>query len=241
MLASLDVSMIRAWKATTVVERSPTQRLLVLGSSQPESIVSEGARRDRDLLVVRRRGGGGAVAIDPSSTIWIDVWIPRGSPSFDVDVIRSLERVGDLTLEAFRSLGITDLRRAERREVSVGDVACFSAIGHGEILDRSGAKVLGVTAWRCREGALFQTASYLRRETAMLVASLDLDASHRAALREELDRTTGLLPEALGAHAQTPELAVQRGLLARSMASVLTGPWGDRAEVARLPEVLAER
>jgi hypothetical protein len=56
-----------------------------------------------------------------------------------------------------------------------GSLVCFSGRGPGEVFHR-GRKVTGVSQWRSREGALFQTCLYTHWDPAPLLDLLDLGA-----------------------------------------------------------------
>jgi lipoate-protein ligase A len=66
-----------------------------------------------------------------------------------------------------------------------GALVCFSGRGPGELL-RDGRKVMGVSQWRSREGALFHTCAYTRWDPGPLVDLFDLAPVVRRALRSDL-------------------------------------------------------
>ena len=84
-----------------------------------------------------------------------------------------------------------------------------------------------------------QTASYLSRETNLLVGALDLDVDQRSSLTEHLDRSTGLLPEVLRSHAERSDITAVRERIARSILSVLAEQRREATQVLQSPEVLA--
>lgn len=95
----------------------------------------------------------------PDESVWIDLWIPTQSSLADRDVGGALERAGAIFKSALSQLGADHLEIAGKPTDSRGAVICFDKLGAGE-LTHEGAKLLGLAAWRCREGTLFQTAAY---------------------------------------------------------------------------------
>ncbi len=62
-----------------------------------------------------------------------------------------------------------------------GDLVCFAGRGPGEVF-HAGRKVVGLSQWRAREGALFSSCAYRRWDPAPLLELLRLDAAPRAEL-----------------------------------------------------------
>src|ERR1700758_2167931 len=85
---------------------SPT---LVLGSSQPEppSVSTRAPLSSAGgLALARRSSGGGAVLVAAGAQAWVDVWLPRGDPLWDDDVLRSSLWLGSAWRTALRTLGL---------------------------------------------------------------------------------------------------------------------------------------
>jgi lipoate-protein ligase A len=175
------VSRLRARTDVVVIERLLTAPLLVLGSTQTASLASD----LRSVDLVRRRGGGGAVMLIPSDVIWIDLWLPAASQRSD-DVRALLGDAGAHFESALAALGVEGLEPWHQEHASERAVACFAGLGHGELVDSSSRKFLGLTAWRCRDGALVQAALYRRRDTSLLTL-LELDEIVRRRLEVVLD------------------------------------------------------
>ena len=191
----LDVDDVRRRTMATVILRRPTCDLVVLGSSQPSDLVIA------EVMTVRRRGGGGAVLIAPTETVWIDLWVPAMSPLAESDVRHALLKAGAAFKTALEGAGAEGLEIIETAQSGRGPAICFDALGYGE-LALEGAKLLGLSAWRCRQGLLFQTAMYLREvpDIGPLVASLDRSTATSVVPLAELGLggTTGrVLAEAL--------------------------------------------
>ena len=55
-----------------------------------------------------------------------------------------------------------------------GDLVCFAGRGPGEVF-HGARKVVGLSQWRAREGALFSSCAYLRWDPAPLLALIHLD------------------------------------------------------------------
>jgi lipoate-protein ligase A len=65
-------------------------------------------------------------------------------------------------------------------------LACFAGVGPGEVLDGSGAKVVGISQRRSRYGALFQCSCLLHWGAGELVALLALSPEERLAASSDL-------------------------------------------------------
>ncbi len=161
--------MFRSRPRTAVVQ-TVDRPTVVLGSSQPPTVVEPGIGGPR---VVRRRSGGGAVWMAPGDPVWLDVWLPRGDPLWTDDVIAAPGWFGAAWASALRSLGSPPLAVHEGPSVTAAwsDLVCFAGVGPGEVVS-GGRKVVGISQWRSREGALFSSACYRRWQPAPLVAAL---------------------------------------------------------------------
>lgn len=148
---------------------------LVLGSTQPWVDTS-------DVPVVRRRSGGGAVLLDPSSVVWIDVVLPTGDPRWDADVGRAFLWLGDVWVAA---LGGPPARRHPGPMVRspFSDLVCFAGLGPGEVTV-DGRKVVGISQRRTREAALFQCAALLRWDYSGIASLLDVPPADMADLAD---------------------------------------------------------
>jgi lipoate-protein ligase A len=187
--AFFDVDPWRPVTRRTVVVRHPSAPVLVLGSSQPATTVDVERARAAGVAVTRRRSGGGAVLVAPGDPVWIDVWLPRGDPLWDDDVIRAGAWLGRCWMSALGRLGVVDLTVHGGRS-SGGPwsrVACFAGLGPGEVAAR-GRKLVGVAQWRSRQGALFHSVVYRRWQPAALVDLLALSPARRRDLAAVLGR-----------------------------------------------------
>jgi lipoate---protein ligase len=154
---------------------------VVLGSTQRADVVDLGRATRSGVDVVHRSSGGGAVMVEPTAQVWIDVWVPRDDPLWDDDVIGSSLWLGRTWVRALERLGADRLAvhegRATRTEWS--DVVCFAGIGPGEVTTAN-AKVVGVAQRRTRHGARVHSMAALAWEPASLLALLSLgpDRAH---------------------------------------------------------------
>lgn len=168
---------------------------LVLGSTQATEFVGRAAMRERGVELARRRGGGGAVYLGPGEQLWLDAWIPRDDPLWSVDVSAAAAWVGAWWLAALAGVGLGEqgfeVHVGRSVPGDLGDLVCFAGRGPGEVF-RGARKVVGLSQWRAREGALFSSCAYLRWDPVPLLALLDVDE----VAREELARD--LVPMALG-------------------------------------------
>lgn len=161
---------------------------LVLGSTQPTELVDVAALRERQVELARRRGGGGAVYLGPGEQLWVDVWVPRDDPLWLPDVSAAAEWVGAWWMEALAGSGQHGFHVHRGRSVpgAFGDLVCFAGRGPGEVFCGS-AKVVGLSQWRAREGALFSSCAYLRWDPVPLLALVDVaDDRGRVVLAQDL-------------------------------------------------------
>jgi lipoate-protein ligase A len=168
-------------RSAWVVE--PTRPAVVLGSTQPRSLV----RADAPVDVVRRRSGGGAVLVEPGGLVWVDVLVPAGDRRWQPDVGRAFAWLGHAWAGALADAGVpgAEVHEGPLRETPWSRAVCFAGLGPGEVTV-DGAKVVGVCQRRARAGALFQCAALLRWEPADLVALLDLPPSAAATAATDL-------------------------------------------------------
>jgi lipoate-protein ligase A len=145
---------------------------LVLGSTQPESVVVGDAA---GIDVVRRRSGGGAVLVEPDRVAWIDVAIGRDDPLWDDDVGVAFHWLGRVWAGALEALGLRGpvVHTGALVRTALSDLVCFAGLGPGEVTV-DGAKVVGMAQRRTRAGALFQCAVPLVWDPARLAALLGL-------------------------------------------------------------------
>jgi lipoate-protein ligase A len=159
-----------------------TRPALVLGSAQPRATVDVAACEAAGVEVVYRRSGGGAVLLVPGEVVWFDVLVPRGHPRWNDDIGRAAWWVGEAVRSATgRDDAVVHTGPLVRTEWS--SAVCFAGLGPGE-LTVGGAKLLGVSQRRTREGTRLQCALYRRWDPATLVGLL---APPRPPLADLLD------------------------------------------------------
>lgn len=144
-----------------------SQKAMVLGSRQNESLLN-GELCSRDgIEVVRRRSGGGIVFLAPGEHVWLDVVVPRGDVLWSDDVARASWWLGDVWVQTLRSFGMNDVsvHRETLSSDAWGDVLCFAGVGPGEVVrrnDESLSKLVGISQRRTRDYARFQCTIYTR-------------------------------------------------------------------------------
>jgi lipoate-protein ligase A len=168
-----DVERFRSEPHRLAVVQAAARPTLVLGSTQSPDVVSDAAASGAGVAVERRRGGGGAVLLQPGDHLWLDAWIPRTDPLWLMDVAVAAEWVGAWWAAALHECGIDGLRvhTGKSEPGPLGDLVCFAGHGPGEVFAGS-RKVVGLSQWRAREGALFSSCVYARWEPAPLAALL---------------------------------------------------------------------
>jgi hypothetical protein len=172
--ALLDVDGIRSLAVSTlgVLRASP---MVVLGSTQRVEDLDTTALARDGVTVRRRRGGGGAVLLRPPDC-WIELWLPATSSAERGDVRSTAYRVGEWWQVALRSLGVAcDVHHGAVVGAVQGAVACFAGLGPGE-LSSEGRKLVGLSQWRAREGALVSSV-IAARSPSDLTAYLSSDAA----------------------------------------------------------------
>jgi lipoate-protein ligase A len=190
----VDVERFRSEPRRVVVAREVTRPTLVLGSTQRDDIVGVAALR-RGVDVVHRRGGGGAVYLGPGTgfQLWLDAWIPRDDPLWMPDVSLAAEWVGKWWISALAALvggapeppGL-EVHRGRLVPGAFGNLVCFAGRGPGEVLHH-GRKLVGVSQWRARQGALFSSCAYWRWDPAPLLELLEPAPDDRARLVASLE------------------------------------------------------
>jgi lipoate-protein ligase A len=188
------VEEFRVLETRHALMRKVSHPTLVLGSTQRVEIVDAQRASERGAEVVRRRGGGGAVLLRPGDHLWIDAWIPRGDPLWEADVGGAAAWVGRWWISALAAFGDCECVVHEGPAVpgEHGALVCFSGKGPGEVFHRE-RKVMGVSQWRGKEGALFHTCAYTRWDPLPLVELLHLDGvSQEELLRSVAGAATGL-------------------------------------------------
>jgi lipoate-protein ligase A len=221
-----DVEQFRHETQRLAVARLVTVPTLVLGSTQPTDVIDADAMRAHGVELARRRGGGGAVYLGPDQQLWLDAWIPRDDPLWLRDVSAAAEWVGAWWTSALAGMGQRglDVHRGRSVPGDLGDLVCFAGRGPGEVFAGT-RKVVGLSQWRAREGALFSSCAYLRWDPASLLALLDVDREDRPGLARRVEHLAAGLTEL------EPPLADVDGVRSRLLESLpsfsVTGPPGQ--------------
>lgn len=122
--------------------------------------------------------------------LWVDAWIPQDDVLWAHDVSVAAEWVGRWWIDALAAVGVGDgaaahsalsVHRGRSVPGSLGDLVCFAGRGPGEVFldDR---KVVGLSQWRSREGALFSSCAYLEWDPGPLLELLSFDDATRSEL-----------------------------------------------------------
>lgn len=145
----------------------PDEPVVVLGSTQPESVVRPGVRW------ARRRSGGGAVLVEPGGLVWVDVFVPAGDPLWDDDVGRAFLWLGRAWADAIGQGAV--VHEGPLVATRWSPLVCFAGLGPGEVTV-GGRKVVGLCQRRTRAGALFQCAALLEWRPDRLLQRLTVGA-----------------------------------------------------------------
>lgn len=164
-----------------------TAAALVLGSTQARAGDGLPPLGPSRLSVARRRGGGGAVLVGPGAQVWVDVWVPRAHPRWEVDVVRAAWWVGEAWACSLRALGVpgVTVHRGPSRPGARPDV-CFADIGPGEVTGGAPPrKVVGISQHRRRAGARLSSVAPVRWDPEGTVGALtDVDLVAGAAAQQ---------------------------------------------------------
>lgn len=165
----------------------PTEPALVLGSSQPASHVDRVACDAAGVEVVRRRSGGGAVLLEPSAVLWVDVLIPSDDLLWHPDVGVAFHWLGITWAEALDDVGIrAAVHHGPLVRTRWSSHVCFAGLGPGEVTDPSGRKLVGMAQRRTRAGARFQCAVAAKWAPDALVPLLAVEPAERALMAADL-------------------------------------------------------
>ena len=127
------------------------------------------------------------VALARGDPLWFDTWIPRDDPLWVADVSVAAEWVGAWWADALGQLGARGLTVHAGRSVpgDLGELVCFAGRGPGEVFDGA-RKVVGLSQWRSREGALFSSCAYVAWDPMPLLELMNIDEYSRAELAPQL-------------------------------------------------------
>jgi len=185
-----------------------TEPTVVLGSTQPESIVDAAAARAAGLAVARRRSGGGAVLLVPGESLWVDVVLPPTDALWVDDVGRAFHWLGEAWVAALAEAGVVgQVHRGGLCTTEWSRLVCFGGLGSGEVTSvaHPERKIVGMAQRRGRDGARFQCTVHRRWDPARLVGVLALDPGERARAISALD--------AVVAEVETPATTLVHALL----------------------------
>jgi len=144
-----------------------TQKAMVLGSRQDESLLNAELCNRDEIEIVRRRSGGGIVFLAPGEHVWLDVVIPRGDVLWNDDVAKASWWLGDVWVQTLNALGENNVsvHHESLSSDAWGDLLCFAGVGPGEVARQSAeslSKFVGISQRRTRDYARFQCTIYTK-------------------------------------------------------------------------------
>lgn len=168
-----DLGPNEAWFVETIREA------VVLGSRQDEGLIDRAKCQSENVEVTVRRSGGGIVHLVPGRHVWVDVTISSDHPQWTDDVVESAMWLGRVWVRALDRLEVDSSVYGDRLSGDeLGRLICFASLGPGEVVDQSGAKLVGISQRRTRSTARFQctvlTAWDPRRVLDLLVPGIDV-------------------------------------------------------------------
>lgn len=140
---------------------------LALGSTQADTDVDTIRADALGVDVFHRHSGGGAVLLDPGAVLWCDVVVPRSDVLWNDDVGLAAHWLGQVWCDALADVGVVgaEVHRGAMQATALSSVVCFAGLGPGEVTI-SGAKIVGISQRRTRDGARFQCAVPLAWDSA---------------------------------------------------------------------------
>lgn len=147
---------------------------LVLGSTQRAPLLDVDSAELAGIEVCQRRSGGGLVYVDPESSLWIDVIVPRGHALWSDDIGLAFDWVGQTWSTALTGVGTpgpTRVHSGKLMHPDWGRVICFAGLGPGEVV-AGGRKVVGLSQRRTRDAARFQCLAVTQLGAAPIRAHL---------------------------------------------------------------------
>jgi lipoate-protein ligase A len=144
-----------------------TQKAMVLGSRQDESLLNAELCNRDEIEIVHRRSGGGIVFLAPGEHVWLDVVVPRGDSLWSDDVAQSSWWLGDVWVKTLNALGENNVlvHHESLSSDAWGDLLCFAGVGPGEVVRQSAeslSKFVGISQRRTRDYARFQCTIYTK-------------------------------------------------------------------------------
>lgn len=176
----LDPDPVRAVRSVRVA-----RPVIVLGSTQPAGDIDADAAARLGIEVARRRSGGGAVYLHPDHSTWVDITIPRDDELWVDDVSSSMRWVGAAFASVLGPAPATEAPVVHDGNFRAGVLArayCFAGLAPGEVTV-GGAKLVGISQRRGRNGARMQCVVYHRIDAADF-APCFADAEISSAVRE---------------------------------------------------------
>lgn len=137
----------------------PTDRALVLGAGQSESVLNHAALQTRGATWCRRGSGGGAVWVTPTNQLWLNVTIARDDPHWSPDVTFAAVWLGERLAAVVEPMidGAVSVHRGPLGADPLGAVVCLASRGPGEVFVGA-KKLVAISVKRALRAAVFQVS-----------------------------------------------------------------------------------
>lgn len=176
---------------------------LVLGSTQSIDSVDHAVAGASGVTIARRHSGGGAVWLHPDQSVWVDITIPRDDPLWVDDVPSSMGWLGDVFVGALAGVQEAIVHHGSYEPTVLARTVCFGGLAPGEVVS-GGAKLVGISQRRTREGARFQCVAYTTWSTEPWVDAIvdpvireSARALHVAEIAVDIDQLVNRLVQSL--------------------------------------------
>ncbi|HLJ68888.1 MAG TPA: hypothetical protein VKX16_16145 [Chloroflexota bacterium] len=166
---ALSDALVRNVQVPTLWAHAADRTTLIVGPGQRPRDIDLASVEASGIVAVRRQAGGTAVLATPD-VLGVDVAVPAGHPLAGNDVTTAYRWLGEVWLDALRSLGahveLVTVAEARAQPPAAGPaepavrLACFGTLSPYEVTT-GGRKLVGLAQVRRRTGTLWQSGIHL--------------------------------------------------------------------------------